>query len=586
MLRIYDTYSNKEKSGIKEHCFIILLGLIMASCIIDTKMFVYPALSKTLISSLLILLFSALTLYVLIRKRSRLEMNILTQFIVAWVTYICLHGLLLGSECYKASYLAISLIFACSIGQALRCGLIRKSHIKTSIKIMAGIESVYVILQFVGCIDTQNVYYAVTGINGNPNVSAIFLTCSFPLFIEKAKEKQKLHTILSLVTIATAIILLKCRTAYLGLIISLTISTYRSIVTLLNGLSKKAKVLVYVIVITFGAGLALQMYVMKKNSADGRILIWKTSMQMILNRPEGTGYGLFEKEYNLSQANYFKTHKSKRIELKNASYVSSAYNDYIENGVQGGIIGMAFIIVFYILGIHLSLAAKDITSLAIVCSTALMSMTNFVQTSISPWLTVVAIYGILSTYGNKSSISQEKSLIICCICLVLLLYPITTEAKKTKSQMILATYNEKICKDEEIEKNCIKSLCKRISTSECYWRICAKNHIMGKRYEEAEKAYMNAYKYSTTPSLHYNLYNVLRLLGREDEGIKYIEINYWMLPAFIEPKVILMDYYDRKGLFDKAIKYANEAVMLNPKIRNNQYEKFKDKAINYINLRK
>ena len=109
---------------------------------------------------------------------------------------------------------------------------------------------------------------------------------------------------------------------------------------------------------------------------------------------------------------------------------------------------------------------------------------------------------------------------------------------------------------------------------------------MGKRYEEAEKAYMNAYKYSTTPSLHYNLYNVLRLLGREDEGIKYIEINYWMLPAFIEPKVILMDYYDRKGLFDKAIKYANEAVMLNPKIRNNQYEKFKDNAINYINLRK
>lgn len=69
--------------------------------------------------------------------------------------------------------------------------------------------------------------------------------------------------------------------------------------------------------------LSSQLYNAKKASADGRKLIWKLSAQMIPEKPlTGYGYGFFEKEYNLHQANYIKIGKASPEELINAVQLS------------------------------------------------------------------------------------------------------------------------------------------------------------------------------------------------------------------------------------------------------------------------
>lgn len=52
-------------------------------------------------------------------------------------------------------------------------------------------------------------------------------------------------------------------------------------------------VLFLFVVMFLFAGYSL--YKMKINSSDGRIFIWKNSVQMVMEKPLGYGYGMFEK---------------------------------------------------------------------------------------------------------------------------------------------------------------------------------------------------------------------------------------------------------------------------------------------------
>lgn len=89
--------------------------------------------------------------------------------------------------------------------------------------------------------------------------------------------------------------------------------------------------------------VGIHLYQIKNNSADGRLLIWKLSTKMIAENPfKGYGYGLFERNYNLKQASYFANQTSSNTERRNASFVAMAYNDYLEQTIEGGILGLLF----------------------------------------------------------------------------------------------------------------------------------------------------------------------------------------------------------------------------------------------------
>lgn len=90
--------------------------------------------------------------------------------------------------------------------------------------------------------------------------------------------------------------------------------------------------------ITFLFGI----YQFKKESADGRLLIWKVSTHIIKDNPLfGVGFDRFKTHYMDAQATYF-------IENKDASEVMRADNNYYafnelaQLTVENGIIGLVF----------------------------------------------------------------------------------------------------------------------------------------------------------------------------------------------------------------------------------------------------
>jgi O-antigen polymerase len=83
------------------------------------------------------------------------------------------------------------------------------------------------------------------------------------------------------------------------------------------------------------------LYALKKDSADGRMLIYKVCFNMIMDHPIiGIGLGNFRAVYGKYQGEYFQTHPHETHSMKLADNVSVAYNEYINIAVETGIIGL------------------------------------------------------------------------------------------------------------------------------------------------------------------------------------------------------------------------------------------------------
>ena len=91
-------------------------------------------------------------------------------------------------------------------------------------------------------------------------------------------------------------------------------------------------------------------YYFKKDSADGRLVIWKSTVELIKEQPVfGVGFGKYESRYMDYQANYLKDATDTEILL--AGETNLAYNSILKQTAETG--AFAFILIFLILALIL-----------------------------------------------------------------------------------------------------------------------------------------------------------------------------------------------------------------------------------------
>ena len=86
--------------------------------------------------------------------------------------------------------------------------------------------------------------------------------------------------------------------------------------------------------------LLLGAYFLKKDSADGRWLIWKVSARVIAQYPLGVGLGNFSGSYGEQQAEYFASGAGSTQEQNVAGNPDYCFNEYIQICVELGILGL------------------------------------------------------------------------------------------------------------------------------------------------------------------------------------------------------------------------------------------------------
>lgn len=217
--------------------------------------------------------------------------------------------------------------------------------------------SVWGYLQYWGLLPSPNPYFTVTGAFYNPAYLGLTLsiligiTVHVFIFYIHRSPKNKMQWGLALFAILISLPILigtNSRTAWISLIVPLLIFytplpkriTWKTI-TLIS-------TLIGIIFI-----LSAVLYILRPSSANGRLLIWKVSWEMMKDRPlTGFGKGGFEANYLYYQARYM-TKNANEEEKYLAGNTHIAFNEPLRIGVEHGILGLTVYFLFiFILSIY------------------------------------------------------------------------------------------------------------------------------------------------------------------------------------------------------------------------------------------
>lgn len=325
----------------------ILLGLTIVISVsgIPPEVFGHTRTSFIFGTSIMILLTS-ITAWNTFRKNIKLS----------WQDILCLYILTLylidfkhpGSLWNTGSYCLLILYIT------LRC--LRQIHytiIFSSCLCAAILLACWGYLQYFKYIPSNSQFFLLTGPFHNPAVLAIMLSLLLGVILNglilfySSLKKSYYFFIIIITTILFCLpilVLTYARAAYISLFISLLYCLYLRLPRpfSMKHLIRLGGVLLFIIT-TAGAS-----YFLRPKSADGRLLIWKVSWQMIKDKPlTGFGKGGFAANYLYYQAEYMKSSASKE-EKEVAGDTHLAFNEPLRMTVEYGVTGLLTYLAFCI----------------------------------------------------------------------------------------------------------------------------------------------------------------------------------------------------------------------------------------------
>lgn len=258
---------------------------------------------------------------------------------------LCAGSIFMHSQLFTDSYIVPKWLFAILIILGLglygSAGLLLNKPVKIDIP-LAGISiaviclvlATYGILQYFGLFSFHS-EHKITGNYDNPAGFASTLCVGLPFagfLLEKGNKKYIRYagwTVAVIIIIAVA--LSYSRAGIVSIAAVCTILLFQKL---------KQKRIWKCLLLGVVTLLLLSCYWMKKDSADGRLLIWQCGIDMAKDAPWiGHGIGSFEAHYMDYQANYFQQHERGRFSML-ADNVKQPFNEYLTVLLDFGIIGL------------------------------------------------------------------------------------------------------------------------------------------------------------------------------------------------------------------------------------------------------
>jgi O-antigen ligase len=208
------------------------------------------------------------------------------------------------------------------------------------------IEAVWGLCQLYGFSISQHSLFKTTGSFFNPGPYAGYLAVVFPLalyWVHDTRYKIKGKKILGIATCIAILLVLPAtmsRAAWLAVIIGSLVVVIPCLTRDSMQFFRKWRIksaMTVSIVILFCATL-FGMYSLKKDSADGRVLMWKVAMHAIPKHPFGVGLGNFPGTYASEQAAYFASGQASELEELVAGSPEYGFNEYLQICLEWGII--------------------------------------------------------------------------------------------------------------------------------------------------------------------------------------------------------------------------------------------------------
>ena len=257
------------------------------------------------------------------------------------------------------------------------------------------------ILQYTGLMPNGRNSFAVTGNFDNPAGFAAALVCIFPLCLLFFTDNNKYlrYAVIAVAAImATAVFLSGSRAGMMA--VAAAVVAWLLVKSKI--VNQKSKIILFVLL----TALPVVLYFFKKDSADGRLLIWRCTLDMIADKPVmGHGHGAFQAKYMLYQAAYLDAHPdSKYTQL--ADNVLYPFNEYLLILAEHGIIGISVITFFVFLLVRAYRRNPSGEKLTALLSLLALAMFSFFSYPFRYPFTWVILFIILLGFQNTAGFTH------------------------------------------------------------------------------------------------------------------------------------------------------------------------------------
>ncbi|MBN1970762.1 MAG: O-antigen ligase family protein [Candidatus Delongbacteria bacterium] len=477
------------------------------------------------------------------------------------------------------------------------------------ISVFTFFEIILCLFQLLNIVKSFNSYFEVTGSWVNPNITAMFIAISLPSFYTLPRNNKNIlyrkYPYILIILGVIVLIALKCRTAFIGVTLAFILLHFRSIKKFSVILKTKSRYIYYSLFLVLFSILIVSffaLYNLKKESADSRLFVWNISKNLIKEKPIiGYGYGSFEREYNLMQARYFKTNSATSNEIKNSRFIRSPFNDYIENWIEGGVIGLIFLISIIIIVVQngLRLIRTDdndddfnfyLIAFSSICAFFCMAFVNFQILSLPSLLLFSVFIGILFSHkkeilsGNRVVsliVKVANKYIFRVLALFSFLFIIgweiycANEQIKVKTAHVLAKngHNKEAL---FIYKNINE---KAMHSSSLYYSEYGELLYNEKDYDNAITIFEKSLALSSHPEILIGIGKCYIKKNDFCKAIDFIQNSVFMVPSRVYPQFLLMNTYLLDKDTIKAMSVANNIVEFDNTFQNEKIDDYKRKAM-------
>ena len=343
--------------------------------------------------------------------------------------------------------------------------------------------------------------------------------------------------------------------------------------------NKKRSVLISVAAIIIAASAFTGVYNLKRGSADGRLFLWKVASGAIAEKPVfGYGLGNFAGAYGQAQYGYFILGVDKK-EAMTADCPAYAFNEFIQIGVEQGIVGLLLFLGIIIIAVASCIRSQGKAGiLGAIVAVLVFGFTSYPLSVLPICIAFVTLLALSN--GENNSFVLPKVVFVAisiiltgsCIYFTARIKPLRQAYHSLRVLTMTAQYNQyDYSKDFQ---ELISYLNKNYKFMFSYGKALAAQN----KFDESSGVLIKGASRSSDPMFYNLIGNNYLALGETEKAEEYYWKAYYTLPNRLYPLYLLTKLYHETGQDEKAKEIAMRLLEKEPKVMSTAVREMKDYA--------
>lgn len=325
------------------------------------------------------------------------------------------------------------------------------------------------------------------------------------------------------------------------------------------------------------------------DQSANRMLMWNVTTKAILNQPlTGTGLGGFPALFAQTQAEYFTSGKASETELTAAGCPKFAYNDYLQLGLELGVIGLLLFALWIGFCLYYGLKNKQVGSTGGMLALLLFSMYSYPLQLPSFWVLLIFFSAMCVTRPEQAEKSSPKNCphigtfaaLVACT----LFFGQRGYYEPYKEWKIVRALGQK--DEQKIAAQGYLCLYPRLSHQVAFLQEGSRCFMRCGQYSDAIVWSRRAIRLSADPEFYYILAESHQQLGLYKQAEKYLLKCLHILPEQIETYYRLTKLYAETDYYhpEKLRLAAHSVLTKKPAVNSDTIKRMKEEAYQLLQM--